>query len=98
MSRFTPEQIEKVARAICHAQGLDPDCHEGGTGQSRWQNRVVQAQAALEAAIPPGSPEERAQQAERVIEAARTVSKKCRPTSLQQALRAYDEACGKESP
>ena len=51
----TPEMIERVARALCWAQKLDPDalCYndragEGGR-QMRWTWWVKEARAAIEA-------------------------------------------------
>lgn len=41
---------ELGARAICEAQGLDPDCHEGGLDmRARWEVRASQSQAVLDA-------------------------------------------------
>lgn len=54
----TMTMIERVARAMCVAKGIDPDepTHaSGGTGiditvyQRQWQKQVVAARAAIEA-------------------------------------------------
>lgn len=45
------EMIERVARAICKADGQDPD-HEGeltDEGTFQWQSYVTDARAAIEA-------------------------------------------------
>ena len=47
---MTDHTIEVAARAICQAQGLDADCHEGGNDmRPRWNVRRGQAQAVLDA-------------------------------------------------
>ena len=42
--------IERVARAICWANGMDPDLTLGGDGKNfLWREYVSQARAAIEA-------------------------------------------------
>lgn len=74
MSDADFDQEERVARAICSAQGLDPD-HvlfpdaDGSEDRALWRSFIRQARAAIEA-MP--EPEEKPSLGRRLVSAAKS--------------------------
>lgn len=53
-----PEMVERVARAMCRAAGIDPDFRgeilSATGGKAKWEYEVPSARAAIEAMREPG--------------------------------------------